>query len=86
MLFCGIKLTHDGSVALIDNDKLIFSYEYEKFNNNKRYSEIEDLDFIAKAIEMNGYKLEDIDHFVVDGWAGLDSSIIKTHSLLLLQC
>lgn len=37
MVILGIKVTHDGGMALIDNGKLIFSYEMEKLNNNPRY-------------------------------------------------
>ncbi|EHQ26559.1 carbamoyltransferase [Mucilaginibacter paludis DSM 18603] len=41
MIICGIKLTHDGAVALIDNGKLIFSYEMEKIENKPRHSDFE---------------------------------------------
>ncbi len=80
MIICGIKLTHDGCVALIDDHKLIFSYEYEKCKNHKRFSCIDDLDFVQEVLEQNGYSLDDVDHFIVDGWDGLDESIIKTCS------
>ncbi|MBC8756863.1 hypothetical protein H2O64_19475 [Kordia sp. YSTF-M3] len=36
MIILGIKFTHDGALALIDNGKFIFSYEMEKINNNFR--------------------------------------------------
>lgn len=80
MLFCGLKLTHDGSVALIEDNKLIFSYEVEKFNNNKRYSEIPDLDFVEEALNLHGYTSADVDRFVIDGWAGLKESRVDTRS------
>lgn len=73
---CGIKLTHDGGIALIDGNKLIFSYEMEKFNNNFRYSTIEDTKEIEELLNKNGYELNDIDHFAIDGWDGLETSSI----------
>lgn len=80
MTFCGLKLTHDGSVALIKDNTLIFSYEVEKFNNNKRYSEIQNLSFVEQVLKQNNYVLEDVDKFVVDGWAGLKESELKLYS------
>lgn len=70
MIICGLKLTHDGAIALIDNGKLIFSYEMEKLNNNARFSNLLDLNFqfLDSILTENGYKLEDIDKFVIDGW------------------
>ncbi len=70
MIICGLKLTHDGAIALIDNGELIFSYEMEKLNNNARFSDLLDLNlhFLASVLEENDYKLEDIDKIVIDGW------------------
>ncbi|GAA4271396.1 carbamoyltransferase N-terminal domain-containing protein [Aquimarina gracilis] len=70
MIICGLKLTHDGAIALIDNDKLIFSYEMEKLNNNPRFSSLLDLDlrFLASVLNEHGYKIENVDKFVIDGW------------------
>ncbi len=70
MIICGLKLTHDGAIALIDDGKLIFSYEMEKLNNNARFSNLLDLDlrFLSSLLKDNGYKIEDVDKFVLDGW------------------
>ncbi|MDM1553020.1 carbamoyltransferase N-terminal domain-containing protein [Chryseobacterium indologenes] len=68
MIICGIKITHDGGISLIDNGKLIFSIEMEKVNNNSRYSELNDLSVVEELIQSKGYRLEDIDLFAVDGW------------------
>ncbi|WP_459209771.1 carbamoyltransferase N-terminal domain-containing protein [Aquimarina rhabdastrellae] len=70
MIICGLKLTHDGAIALIDNGKLIFSYEMEKLNNNTRFSDLLDLNlqFLASVLADNDYKIEDIDKIVIDGW------------------
>ncbi|MFI5925881.1 carbamoyltransferase N-terminal domain-containing protein [Micromonospora sp. NPDC051543] len=78
MLICGIKTTHDGGVALIDDGRLIFSYEMEKLNNNHRYAKIEDLSIVFDLLVQHGYRPEDVDHYVLDGW-------FKTHKVLLWQ-
>ncbi|MEM9916691.1 MAG: carbamoyltransferase N-terminal domain-containing protein [Bacteroidota bacterium] len=70
MIICGIKITHDGGVALIEDGELKFSIEMEKINNNPRYSGINDLDQIEEVLQSKGYSLEQIDRFVVDGWHG----------------
>lgn len=72
MLICGLKLTHDGSVALVKDGKLLFSIEMEKISNNPRYTEIEEMTDIAKILNENGYSIDDIDYFAVDGWGGDD--------------
>ena len=68
MIICGIKLTHDGAVALIDQGRLVFSIEKEKLNNNQRYREWDKLDDIFSILEEYGYAKEKIDVFVIDGW------------------
>lgn len=68
MLICGLKITHDGAVSLSMGNELLFSIELEKVANNERYSAIRQLDQIADILEANGYAIEDVDRFVVDGW------------------
>jgi carbamoyltransferase len=75
MLICGIKLTHDGSVAVIDTDhddmpKLLFSTEMEKLNNGARYAKIDDPSVIKQVLISEGFVLKDIDAWVLDGWKG----------------
>lgn len=69
MIILGVKLTHDGSIALIDNGKLLFSYEMEKLNNNPRYSgfclSIREVENILGSY---GYSMDQVDKIVVDGW------------------
>ncbi|HWK03633.1 MAG TPA: carbamoyltransferase N-terminal domain-containing protein [Puia sp.] len=67
-LFCGIKLTHDGGVALIEDGKLIFSIETEKLANNHRYSGIGDISLVEKLLQQYGYDPSQVDNFSVDGW------------------
>jgi carbamoyltransferase len=73
MIICGLKLTHDGAIALIDNGKLVFSYEMEKLNNNNRFSSLGDhysTTFLISILKKHGYKLSDVDKIVIDGWWG----------------
>jgi len=70
MKIVGIKLTHDGAVCLIEDDKLIFNIELEKLNNNPRYEMIEETSIIKQILADHGYSISEIDHFAVDGWGG----------------
>ncbi len=76
MIICGLKLTHDGSIAVIDDGKLIFSIELEKINNNPRYTSIEDTYLISEILKNNGYEIRDIDYFAIDGWGGYDQEAL----------
>ena len=58
MIICGLKLTHDGAIALIDNGQLKFSYEMEKLNNNGRFSSLSTYyskEFLSEILGENGY-------------------------------
>jgi len=70
MIICGIKITHDGGIAVIEDGQLKFSIEMEKINNNHRYSGIKHIDVIPEILKTNGYSLDSIDQFVIDGWHG----------------
>lgn len=70
MITCGLKLTHDGGIALILDNECIFSVEVEKLDNQPRYSPIRDLEIIPEVLADFGYKTDDVDHWVVDGWDG----------------
>ena len=69
MVICGLKLTHDGTVALINEDELVFSVEMEKLANAPRNSAIEDLEVIPRVLADFGYAITDVDEWVVDGWS-----------------
>lgn len=82
MIICGLKLTHDGAIALIDNGKLIFSYEMEKLNNNGRFSALSTYyskQLVSDILGENGYSIEDVDQFVIDGWGDHDSENNSNH-------
>ncbi|MFA0963317.1 carbamoyltransferase N-terminal domain-containing protein [Roseivirga sp. BDSF3-8] len=76
MKICGLKLTHDGAVALIEDNKLIFCVEMEKRNNNPRYSGIEDTNAIADILQEHGYAPSDVDVWAIDGWGGYDEEAL----------
>ncbi|MCG8323342.1 MAG: nodulation protein NodU [Cytophagales bacterium] len=71
-MICGLKLTHDGAVSVVDNNRLIFSIEMEKINNNPRYTEIKDTVSIKRILDQENIDISAIQHFVIDGWGGYD--------------
>lgn len=68
MIICGIKVSHDGAVAVLDGQRLVFSAELEKIANGRRYSALGDLHRVADILGVYGFAVEDVDRFVVDGW------------------
>ena len=68
MMICGIKITHDAGVAVIEDNRLLFSIEVEKLGNNPRYSSMPDLGQVAEILRTEGVKPSEVDQFVVDGW------------------
>lgn len=86
MTICGVKITHDSAVALIDNHKLIFCVETEKINNNKRHSELIDINQISLLLKKYEYDIENIDIFCIDGWRknDINSALIK-HELQVAE-
>ncbi len=70
MIICGLKLTHDASVSVLEDGRLKFCVELEKLKNTKRYAEMDDLQRIPEILASYGYRPRDIDRFVVDGWHG----------------
>ena len=80
MIICGLKLTHDSSITILEDDKLIFNIEIEKLNNNNRFKIISDLDSIEVILDQFGYPLNRIDQFVIDGWVGVDSASVKSQN------
>jgi len=70
MKILGIKLTHDAAFALIDNGRLIFSYELEKLNNNARHVDFNiDLRDVGQVLRSYGYEMEGLDKIIIDGWS-----------------
>lgn len=70
MIVCGLKLTHDGAVAVLDGNRLLFSHEMEKRENRQRHSPISDLMEVEEVLQQEGLDIADIDLYCVDGWHG----------------
>ena len=68
MLICGIKASHDGAVALVENGRLLFSVELEKLDNGMRHAALGSLDRVGEVLRSEGVDPADVDQFVVDGW------------------
>lgn len=85
MVTCGLKLTHDGAISLIDNNKLLFSIEMEKINNNPRFTEILHTKVIGEVLASENCKISDIDLFVVDGWGGYDHDSLAIQPRLKIE-
>nr|BAJ19045.1 2'-carbamoyl transferase [Streptomyces sp. SANK 62799] len=68
MIICGIKLTHDGAVAVIEDGRLRFSIEAEKIANGARYSALGNLRRVLDLLALEGMSPDDVDQFVIDGW------------------
>lgn len=73
MRICGIKASHDGGVAVIEDGRLVFSYEIEKVDNGERYSSLGDMERVTEILAAEGLSPADIDQFVVDGWYTKDA-------------
>lgn len=78
MKILGIKSSHDGALALIDNGKLIFSYEMEKLNNNFRLADF-NLTFeeIESILNKYNYSFSTLDHVAIDGWRNDKEEVLK---------
>jgi carbamoyltransferase len=70
MITCGLKLTHDAAICILEDNRLIFSIEIEKLNNNKRYSKFTtSFSEVGNLLSAYNIRFSDIDKFIVDGWA-----------------
>ncbi|MFC4036702.1 carbamoyltransferase N-terminal domain-containing protein [Streptomyces polygonati] len=72
-LVCGIKLTHDGGIALIESTagggaRLVAATEVEKHGNRRRHASLTDADLIVELLAQLGRAPDEVDEFVVDGW------------------
>jgi carbamoyltransferase len=71
----GLKLTHDGALAVLDGNDLVLSYEVEKVDNNPRYSALGELALVSRLLDQGGLALSDIDLFAVDGWGNAPGAL-----------
>jgi carbamoyltransferase len=78
MTILGIKLSHDGGIALIADGTLVFSYEMEKLHNFPRYSAFcITMDEVGDILRGYGYDLATIDRIVIDGWSSWDPDHLR---------
>jgi carbamoyltransferase len=68
MLRCGVKLTHDGGVAIFEEHRLLACYEREKWGEAPRHSEVDSMSFVEDVLEAEGVEAGTIGEFVIDGW------------------
>jgi carbamoyltransferase len=68
MITCGIKASHDGAVAVVEDGRLRFSVETEKIDNGARHSSLDDLRRVTEILAREGLSPADVDQFVIDGW------------------
>ncbi|MFI6340985.1 carbamoyltransferase N-terminal domain-containing protein [Streptomyces sp. NPDC050535] len=80
MITAGLKLTHSGGLALLEDNKLLFHIEVQKLHNNARYSSVADLRLISEILAAQGYKVSDVDHWAVDGWDGAQYGHLPLHN------
>jgi carbamoyltransferase len=73
MLICGVNITHDAGVAVIDGNRLVFSTEVEKLYDGRRYSQLGDLERILDILRGEGIDPAEIDCFAVNGWYAHDA-------------
>lgn len=76
MIICGLKLTHDGAVAVVEGGVLRCCIEVEKLSNNERYSSIDDLAIVPQILESEGVNPAAVDLYAVDGWGGYDETAL----------
>ena len=67
-VICGLKLTHDGAVAVIDGGQLVFSVEAEKIDNRRRHSHLSDLSDVARQLAAFDVGIDALDAISIDGW------------------
>jgi carbamoyltransferase len=84
MLICGVKVTHDAGIAVVEDNRLLFSIEIEKLDNGLRYSSMGGLEKVAQVLQSEGLNPSDVDNFVVDGWfvEGVDDTEVRDPSTI----
>ncbi|BCY09068.1 carbamoyltransferase N-terminal domain-containing protein [Actinoplanes sp. L3-i22] len=68
MIICGLKLTHDGGLAVLEDGRLVAVAELEKRDNNPRHAPLDRAETITEILAELGYGADDVDVFAVDGW------------------
>ncbi len=67
-VICGLKLTHDGAVAVVADGRLVFSTEAEKIDNGPRHSGLTDAAQVIDELTRSGVEPASVTNVAVDGW------------------
>jgi carbamoyltransferase len=73
VLRCALKLTHDGTVAVASDHRLLASVEMEKLDNRLRYSSLDDLADVERVLSGLGVVPDAVDRWLIDGWVDDES-------------
>lgn len=83
MKIAGLKLTHDGSFAVAEDDKLLFCVELEKVSNNNRHTPFKNLKYLDQILQYYGLSREDIDQWIIDGWENDPEYMMEKNKIVL---
>lgn len=75
MIICGLNMTHDAAVAVIDGNRLVMSTEAEKVGSGLRHAALTDIEQVVSILDSEGIRLRDVDQFVVSGWLSLPGEL-----------
>ena len=64
----GLSLSRRGSVALVRDDRLLFNVEFQKLRDGP-HADPFDLEIVPRVLAGEGYDVDDVDEWVVDGWS-----------------
>jgi len=76
-IICGLKLTHDGGLAIVEGNRLLCSIEAEKLENRPRYSAMNRAADILRELAACGLEPGDVAGFAVDGWVTDDNGLSR---------
>lgn len=79
MKILALKLTHDGSICVVNGNSIEFCVEIEKLNNNNRFKILNDTRDIEQILDDYNYSISDFEHIVVDGWIGTEIGYIDIY-------
>jgi len=59
--------------------------DIQKINNNARFANISDLSFVEEILETFGYKINDVNKFVIDGWGKNEQDKLDFNPQLVIR-